>query len=216
MKCGRNVVMGLWLAAAAIGGAAAQANAADIVAEWAKVKPPPKPQLKNVQLDRPTTALLILDIQKPGCTEQRRPRCVETLGNIQTLLDSARGLGVPVIYTFSRNDPQNVADPALKPLAGEWIGRNGPDKFEGSDLDARLKAKGIKTVVVTGSSAQGAVLGTSTGAALRGYKVIVPVDTISSEDPYQEQYTAWHLYKGGPAAVTAAVTLTRTDLIAFQ
>jgi nicotinamidase-related amidase len=215
MKCGKSVFMGMCLAAAAIAGAGTHAFAEDVVAEWAQVKPPPKPELKNVQLDRPTTALLILDIQKPGCSQERRPRCVATLGNIQTLLDSARGLGVPVIYTFSRSDPENVADPALKPNPGEWIGRNGPDKFEGSDLDARLKARGIKTVVIAGSSAQGAVLGTSTGAALRGYKVILPVDAMSSEDPYQEQYTAWHLYKGGPAAVTAAVTLTRTDMIRF-
>jgi nicotinamidase-related amidase len=130
-------------------------------------------------------------------------------------LDSARGLGMEVVYTFTRNNPEDVADPALKPHPGEWINRNGPDKFQDSDLDARLKARGVKTVVVTGSSAQGAVLGTSTGAALRGYKVIVPVDCMSSDDPYLEQYTAWHLYKGGPAPVTAAVTLTRTDMMRF-
>lgn len=29
--------------------------------------------------------------------------------------------------------------------------------------------------------------------ALRGYKVIVPVDGASSALPYREQYTAWHL-----------------------
>jgi nicotinamidase-related amidase len=215
MRRGKTIVMGIGLAVCALLTTAPQALAADVVAEWDSVKPPPKPELKNVQLQRGTTALLILDIQTPGCTMERRPRCVATLGNIQTLLDSARGLGVPVIYTFSRNDPQDVADPALKPQPGEWIGRNGPDKFVGSDLDARLKAKGIKTVVVTGSSAQGAVLGTSTGAALRGYKVILPVDAMSAEDPYEEQYTAWQLSKAGPAAVRAAVTLTRTTMIRF-
>jgi nicotinamidase-related amidase len=47
------------------------------------------------------------------------------------------------------------------------------------------KAHGIKTVIVTGMSAQDAVVGTGSGAAQRGYKVIVPVDGMSAEDPYR-------------------------------
>ena len=34
---------------------------------------------------------------------------------------------------------------------------------------------------------------TATGAALRGLDVVVPVDGMLSEQPYPEQYTAWHL-----------------------
>jgi hypothetical protein len=41
----------------------------------------------------------------------------------------------------------------------------------------------------------------------------VPVDGMSAEDPYNEQYAAWHLYKGGPVNLTDNVTLTRSDLI---
>jgi len=37
----------------------------------------------------------------------------------------------------------------------------------------------------------------------------VPVDCMSSEDPYMEQYAAWHMFKGGPAIVTDQTTLTR-------
>jgi hypothetical protein len=43
----------------------------------------------------------------------------------------------------------------------------------------------------------------------------VPVDGMSSENDYEEQYAAWHLYKGGPAVVTSKVTLTRSDMIKF-
>ena len=80
----------------------------------------------------------------------------------------------------------------------------------------RFKDKGIKTVIVTGTPAQGAVVGTSNGAVQRGYKAVVPIDGMSAEDPYNEQYAAWHLYKGGPANLTANVTLTRSDLISFS
>jgi nicotinamidase-related amidase len=95
------------------------------------------------------------------------------------------------------------------------VAQRGPDKFLGSDLEKRLKDRGIKTVIVTGSSAQGVVIGTGSGAAQRGYKVIVPVDGMSSDDTYTEQYAAWHMYKGGPAVVTDQVTLTRSDMIKF-
>jgi hypothetical protein len=47
--------------------------AADIISEWATVKAPPAPELKPVTLDGKTTALLILDMMKGGCTA--RPRC---------------------------------------------------------------------------------------------------------------------------------------------
>jgi nicotinamidase-related amidase len=52
-------------------------------------------------------------------------------------------------------------------------------------------------------------------SAQRGYKVIVPIDCMSSEDPYMEQYAAWHMFKGGPAIVTTQTTLTRSDMIKF-
>ena len=44
--------------------AIAPASAADVIAEWATVKPPAAPELKPAKLDGKTTALLILDLQK--------------------------------------------------------------------------------------------------------------------------------------------------------
>jgi len=47
-------------------------------------------------------------------------------------------------------------------------------------LEKILNDKGIKTVVVAGTAAQGAVLNTASQAAFRG--VIVPVDGMSAEN----------------------------------
>ena len=94
--------------------------------------------------------------------------------------------------------------------------QRGPDKFLGSPLEQRLKERGIKTVIVTGTSAQGVGIGTGSGAAQRGYKVIVPVDGLAAENAFEELYTAYHLAKGGPAIVTEQVTLTRVDMIKFK
>jgi nicotinamidase-related amidase len=192
------------------------AKAADVIAEWGTVKIPPAPELKPVKLDGKTTALLILDLQKPSCTMQRRVRCVDTIPKVKKLMEAARVAGAMVFYTFAgAGHPEEIADPGLAPREGEWVAQRGPDKFLGSNLEQRLKDKGIKTVIVTGSSAQGVVVGTGSGAAQRGYQVVVPVDGMSSDDVYMEQYAAFHMAKGGPAIVTDKVTLTRTEMISF-
>jgi nicotinamidase-related amidase len=115
-----------------------------------------------------------------------------------------------------RATPDDVMDAAIKPRAGEWYRQPGPDKFMGSTLEPTLKQAGIKTVVICGNSFQGATVGTASGAAQRGYKVIVPVDCSAGETVYHEQYAAFHLAKGGPVGITGNVTLTRSTMIKFQ
>lgn len=78
------------------------------------------------------------------------------------------------------------------------------DSLSGSHLD------------ICGTSAQGVVIGTGSGSAQRGYKVVVPVDCMSSEDPFNEEYAAWHMYRGGPAVVTSNTTLTRSTMVKFK
>jgi nicotinamidase-related amidase len=193
----------------------APVRAGDIIAEWSSVKAPPAPGLKPVTLDGKTTALLILDMMKRGCGA--RPRCLATVPNVKKLHDQARAAGAMVFYTLvgDKPEPSEIIDPGIAPRDGEWVAQRGPDKFMGSGLDEKLKARGIKTVIVCGTSAQGVVIGTGSGSAQRGYKVIVPVDCMSSEDPYMEQYAAFHMAKGGPAVVTEQTTITRSDMIKF-
>ena len=64
----------------------------------------------------------------------------------------------------------------MAPAADEPSVKSKADKFLNTDLEKILKDKGIQTVIVTGTAANGAVLYTGTGAAFRGLKVIVPVD----------------------------------------
>jgi len=139
--------------------------------------------------------------------------------NIQRMHDAARAHDMVVWYSLVGMDgkatPDDVMDPAIKPRAGEWYRQPGPDKFMGSTLEPVLKQAGIKTVIVCGNSFQGATVGTASGAAQRGYKVIVPVDCSAGESVYNEQYAAFHLAKGGPIPVTANVTMTRTTMIKF-
>lgn len=187
------------------------AFAQTIVEEWSTVKVPPPPELKRVTLDTKGTALLVLDIQRQNCSP--RPRCVTSVPRIQALLAQARARGVSVIYSLVPG--RAVADVLreVAPLGGEPSVTSGPDKFLGTDLEKILKEKGITTVIVVGTAAHGAVIYTGSGAALRGFKVIVPVDGMSADNTYAEQYTTWHLMNA--TRVGPQVTLTRTDLIQF-
>ncbi len=191
---------------------AAPSLAADIVDDWATVKLPPRPELKPVTVEGSTTALLVLDMSKAG-TCGMRPRCVASVPNVKRLLDAARTAGAMVWYSLSA--PSDAIDPGIMPRDGEWVRQNGPDKFLGSNLEEKLKARSIKTVIICGTSFQGVGIGTGTEAAQRGYNVIVPVDCLSSEDTYMEQYSAWHFFKGGPAVVTRQSTLTRSTMVKF-
>jgi nicotinamidase-related amidase len=203
----------LCAAAAAFG--ATQAGANDITAEWSSVKPPPVPELKPATIDAKTTALLALDFMKTNCGV--RPRCASTIPVVNRLIAQARAHNMMVVYTLVGDtpNPEGMADSIVKPHEGEWIQRGGADKFINSDLEQRLREKGITTVIVMGTSAQGAVVGTTNGAVQRGFKAVVPVDGMSAEDPYNEQYAAWHLYKGGPVYLPKNVILTRSDMIKF-
>jgi nicotinamidase-related amidase len=194
---------------------AASFAASDIVEEWDTVKPPPKPEVKAVTLEPSTTALLILDMSKDGACKTR-PRCMATIPNVKRLHDAAQAAGVMLWYSIgAKSEPADMIGPGFAPRDGEWAHQGGPDKFLGSNLEEKLKGRGIKTVVVCGTSFQGVGVGTGTEAAQRGYKVIVPIDCLSSEDPYMEQYSAWHFFKGGPAVVTSNSTLTRSTMMKF-
>ena len=187
--------------------------AQSVVDEWQAVKTPPPPELKAVTIDPSTTALLLLDFNKHTCNVKTRPRCISPIPAVANLLKKVRDNGAKVIYSLSAG--ATVADIAqeLMPAAYEPVVTSGPDKFLGTDLEKIIKEKGIKTVIVTGTAAHGAVIYTASGAALRGIKVVVPVDGISADNTYAEQYTVWHLMNA--PRVSNQVTLTKTTSINF-
>jgi nicotinamidase-related amidase len=184
--------------------------AADIVDEWASIKPP-APTLKEVTVDPKTTALLMLDFMKQNCGQ--RPRCMATLPAMKKLLAAARAAKVPVIYSIIANSTPADVLPDVAVSGDEPHVLAGPDKFRGTDLEKILKDKGITTVITVGTAANGAVLFTAAGAAFRGMSVIVPVDGISSIEAYAD-YSTVQTFMTAPQ-VSAKTTLTRSDMIKF-
>jgi nicotinamidase-related amidase len=190
------------------------AMAADLIGEWSTIQMPPPPELKPVTVDNKTTALFLFDFMTENCGA--RPRCVEAVPKLKALQDKARSSGLPVFFTLP-GDGKPI-DPSLAPREGELVDQKqgGPDKSLNDDLDQRLKTKGIKTVILCGTSGQGVGLGSGAAAAQRGYEVIYPVDCLPSENAFREAYAAWHMGRGGPPVTTKHVTVTRSDMIKFQ
>jgi nicotinamidase-related amidase len=103
--------------------------------------------------------------------------------------------------------------PEVAPTGDEPFVQSGPDKFINTDLEKILRDHGIKTVIVAGTAAHGVVLHTAAGAVFRGFTAIVPVDTMSAESLYIEQYVAYDL--ASAPVLSAGTTLTRLSMIKF-
>src|SRR5438309_2335076 len=163
---------------------------------------------RRVVVEPRATALIIVDMQKdfvtPGGSLVVEP-ARRTVAPIQRLLALARRSGMVVLYTQDTHDPGDPEFPIwgqhvlrgswgwqivdeLAPQAGERvIQKLRYDGFFGTPLDHELRMKDIKTVIVCGTVANICVLHTAGSAALRGYKVILPVDAISAITPFDQQ-----------------------------
>jgi len=190
-------------------------QAQTLIEEWGTAKFPAPPPLKPAKIVAKETALLVMDFTKQTCTPERRKRCADSVPKVLKFVTEARAKGSLIIYSVAV--PNSVPADILKeltPAAGEQVlPPLGPDKFITGDLEKTLKDKGIKTVVTMGTQAQTSVLHTSATAALKGFKVIVPVDGMSADEVFPELYTAWHLATA--ARISAKVTLTKFDMIEF-
>ncbi len=182
-----------------------------IIDEWETIPIPPAPELKSVAIDPETCALLILDMETSIC---QNPCCLATISKIYKLLTKARREGVLVVYSLTHSGSPLDIFRQLAPAPNDPIVRSNVDKFYKTNLEKILQDHGVRTVVVTGYAANGAVLHTATSAAFRGYNAIVPVDCMSARNPYAEQYTAWHMLNS-PGTRDRAV-LTKVSLINFS
>ena len=129
------------------------------------------------------------------------------------LLTEARAKKVLVVYSFVAGGAMADTLPDVAPNSGEPAVQAGPNKFLNTDLEKILKDHGITTVIVTGTAAHGAVLHTGAEAIFRGFKAIVPVDTMSAENTFVEQYVAYDFVSA--PRLSAATTLTRVGMMKF-
>jgi len=163
---------------------------------------------REVTVQPRTTVLIVVDMQN-DFVKRGGALVVETaaatIPAIQRLLTLARAKGMKVFFTQDTHEEGDIEFPIWGPhvlrrtwgwqIVDELAPRPGErvieklryDGFFGTPLDHELRLAGIQTVIVCGTVANICVLHTAGSAALRGYRVILPIDAISAIIPFDQQ-----------------------------
>ncbi|MEB3861424.1 MAG: cysteine hydrolase [Desulfurococcales archaeon] len=167
----------------------------------ASVEVPEYRVVDNVSLPARETAVIVVDMQNDFVHPNGAlfvPASRDTIAPIARLLEKARSAGARVFYTQDTHyddDPEyriwgeharhgtwgwRIVD-ELAPKEGDIVVmKTRYDGFYGTPLDDLLRIYGIKNLVIVGTVANICVLHTVASAALRWYKVYVPIDGISA------------------------------------
>lgn len=182
---------------------------------------PALPDPVRVTLDPATTALLVLDYVEPICG--REPRCKgQMLPKMTPFMARIRKTGMVVAYG-TREPNKSLWLPEVAPAPGDiQVVSVAQDRFYKTNLDEALKAKGIKTIIMVGWKVSGSITYSSVGATIRGYTVVVPMDTTAASTDYETTIGFYQILNQSNGNLTneplkpSAPTLSRTDLIEFK
>jgi nicotinamidase-related amidase len=142
-------------------------------------------------VNRPNTALLIIDVQN-GVVNQAHDRDT-VIANIAALVDKARAAEAEVIWIQHNSDelPRDSESwqyvPELQRRDPEPVVQKAyGDSFEETELESLLAARGIGRVVVAGAQTDACIRSTLHGAIARGYDATLVSDAHTTEDlsPY--------------------------------
>ena len=147
-------------------------------------------------------AELLTDLRASGGSPRRLPGGGGLRATAE-VLRAARAAGVPVAYTvcayeadLSDAGPFGVKCPGLAactrgtagcevddlvaPAAGEPVlEKTQPSGFFGTDLAERLRAQGVDTVVVCGTTTSGCVRATVVDGMSHGFRAVVPIEAVA-------------------------------------
>ena len=198
-----------------------------------QVAVPEIPVVERIELPAKETAVIVVDMQNDFVKPEGKlfvPTAPQTIEPIKRLLERARNSGVTIIYTQDTHyegDPEfkiwgehvrygtwgwEIVD-ELRPVEGRDIvlRKTRYDGFYGTPMDDLLRVYGIRNTVIVGTVANICVLHTAGSAALRWYKVYVPMDGISALNDF-DYYAALRqisfLYKGTIVKSTEGVSFT--------
>lgn len=138
-------------------------------------------------VDRPGTALLVVDMQREVVAQGFRRD--EVIARIAALVERARAAGVPVVWVQHEDDELQHGSEgwglvdALEPAPGEPVLRKRyGDAFEETGLERELAARGAGRLLVTGAQTDFCIRSTLHGALARGYDAILVADAHTTDD----------------------------------
>jgi len=184
---------------------------------WAQ-EGPNRPEPKPIALETKTTAVLVLDLNA-RCHDPKQV-CSKLMPAVGDFLERARASGVPIIHTVSasaKGKPLGeVATPLRRRETEPVIYPDAFDKFVGGELQAFLGEKGAKTLIVTGSSTNAAVLYTATTAArMHRYNIVIPMDGVNASRQYEQEYSL-HQFTVLPSQANKLFRFTNLSMISFR
>ncbi len=179
---------------------------------------PNRPEPKPAMLDAKTTAILVLDLNA-RCHDAKQI-CNKLTPRLGEFLEKARAAHVPIVYSVSasaKGTPLGEVASQLKRRNNEpVIYPDAFDKFHGGELQALLKDKGVKTLVITGASTNAAVLYTATTAArMHRYTVVIPMDGMVANSNYEQEY-AFHQFTVLPSDASKRFQFTKLEMVGFK
>lgn len=142
---------------------------------------PIKPQPKPLRLEKPTTAIAVLDLSV-RCDDPQQV-CSQLMADLRAFLDRARAAGVPIVFTCSfsaKGTPDGEVAKALNRRPTETvIYPDAFDKFAGGELPTFLQRHSTRHLIIVGSATHVAVMYTASAAArVHKYDVVIPLDGI--------------------------------------
>lgn len=177
------------------------------------------------------SALIVVDIQneyyagKDFRGQMVIPDGNKVLENSKKLVDYAHQQGMPVYFVrhmgpkdsplFAEGSVYAQFHKDLQPSEQDVIiTKATPSSFVGTDLDAQLKKKGIKTVIVIGLMTHMCISSTARDAVPLGYSVIIPEDAtatrnLDSTDGVVDHKTLQRAALAGVADVFAEIMTTK-------
>lgn len=194
------------------------------------LKLPEELKAVKISVDPRKTAVMVIDMQNDFIEEKGKlyvPRSEKLIKPIKSILDKAREAGATIIYTqdwHHEDDPEfkvwgehALADSwgaeiveELKPKEGEFVVRKPSyDAFYGTPLEHILRYRGLENLILTGVLANICVLHTAGSAAMRGYRLIIPVDCILALNEFDYALSLRQM------SFIYKAKLTRSDMMKF-
>jgi nicotinamidase-related amidase len=184
----------------------------------------------------PRTALVVVDLQNGATLRPAAPNPItEVIGRTAELAEAFRARDLPVVlvrFTAAPGDPD--AAPGRSDLSGRGGGGTPPpgwdelvpelaghpgdlvvDKknwgsFQGTDLDQRLRRRGVTQLVLTGVATSFGVESTARAAHELGYNLTVPLDAVTDIDATAHAHTAGRIL---PILAETGTTAELLDLL---
>ena len=167
--------------------------------------------METLKLDPKTTALVLIDLQNGMMARDTKPYTAkEVAGRARTLAAAFRAKGAPVVYvhvdlanflrlpadqqTTNPNDPPPPASASeISPEAGMQPGdllvtKRHWGAFAGTDLEAKLRERGVQTVVIGGIATNLGVESTVRQGTGLGFAFVIAEDACATFTPEMQRF----------------------------